>query len=408
MSIILGIQKRLTEVGRIRMGEKQGNRPVKLDNFRITSPNQSILGEVADRYGGNVTPWDDQYQVNITANEIKILLPMGDGIFSEWYEEWSRGGIQKRCTGEYDEVRDCPCDCVPGDRMCKPTSRLSMWLPEIESLGVWMLSSTGYNANAELGGTVQALQDAARALGRPVKATLSLEQRKKVSEGQTRRFAVPVIQPREPVERILEATQGTQQRLQAADRPDIPAIAPPPDDFADEPAYLQVDNPQQPFTRNPQPVEKWNPNKGLETWNPEGEPEGEITGFTTVRGNRSDVIPDNWRKQVVIAAREIGLSDEQRHDMVHYITKGRTRSSKELLESELPAMWDRLTTSASSQALKLMNDIWSDPTTAYSALHKVEGLERDVKTWQFNEWKLVITHCVERITHSQQQDEKLS
>ena len=245
MSIILGIQKRLTEVGRIRMGEKQGNRPVKLDNFRITSPNQSILGEVADRYGGNVTPWDDQYQVNITADEIKILLPMGDGIFSEWYEEWSRGGIQKRCTGEYDEVRDCPCDCVPGDRMCKPTSRLSMWLPEIESLGVWMLSSTGYNANAELGGTVQALQDAARALGRPVKATLSLEQRKKVSEGQTRRFAVPVIQPREPVERILEATQGTQQRLQAADRPDIPAIAPPPDDFADEPRFpagtLRVD-----------------------------------------------------------------------------------------------------------------------------------------------------------------------
>ena len=382
MSIILGIQKRLTEVGRIRMGEKQGNRPVKLDNFRITSPNQSILGEVADRYGGNVTPWDDQYQVNITADEIKILLPMGDGIFSEWYEEWSRGGIQKRCTGEYDEVRDCPCDCVPGDRMCKPTSRLSMWLPEIESLGVWMLSSTGYNANAELGGTVQALQDAARALGRPVKATLSLEQRKKVSEGQTRRFAVPVIQPREPVERILEATQGTQQRLQAADRPDIPAIAPPPDDFADEPE--ESDEPCSECSRTERDVE----DEPVDT--------------------SMNVIPDNWRKQVVIAAREIGLSDEQRHDMVHYITKGRTRSSKELLESELPAMWDRLTTSASSQALKLMNDIWGDPTTAYSALHKVEGLERDVKTWQFNEWKLVITHCVERITHSQQQDEKLS
>ena len=382
MSIILGIQKRLTEVGRIRMGEKQGNRPVKLDNFRITSPNQSILGEVADRYGGNVTPWDDQYQVNITADEIKILLPMGDGIFSEWYEEWSRGGIQKRCTGEYDEVRDCPCDCVPGDRMCKPTSRLSMWLPEIESLGVWMLSSTGYNANAELGGTVQALQDAARALGRPVKATLSLEQRKKVSEGQTRRFAVPVIQPREPVERILEATQGTQHRLPAADRPDIPAIAPPPDDFADEPE--ESDEPCSECSRTERDVE----DEPVDT--------------------SMNVIPDNWRKQVVIAAREIGLSDEQRHDMVHYITKGRTRSSKELLESELPAMWDRLTTSASSQALKLMNDIWSDPTTAYSALHKVEGLERDVKTWQFNEWKLVITHCVERITHSQQQDEKLS
>ena len=382
MSIILGIQKRLTEVGRIRMGEKQGNRPVKLDNFRITSPNQSILGEVADRYGGNVTPWDDQYQVNITADEIKILLPMGDGIFSEWYEEWSRGGIQKRCTGEYDEVRDCPCDCVPGDRMCKPTSRLSMWLPEIESLGVWMLSSTGYIAKAELGGTVQALQDAARALGRPVKATLSLEQRKKVSEGQTRRFAVPVIQPREPVERILEATQGTQQRLQAADRPDIPAIAPPPDDFADEPE--ESDEPCSECSRTERDVE----DEPVDT--------------------SMNVIPDNWRKQVVIAAREIGLSDEQRHDMVHYITKGRTRSSKELLESELPAMWDRLTTSASSQALKLMNDIWSDPTTAYSALHKVEGLERDVKTWQFNEWKLVITHCVERITHSQQQDEKLS
>ena len=389
---IIGLQKRLTEVGRIRMGERQGNRPVKLDNFRITSPNQSILGEVAERYGGNITPWDDQYQVTIAENEINILLPMSDGIFSEWYEEWSRGGIQKRCTGEYDEVRDCPCDCVPGDRMCKPTSRLSMWLPDIESLGVWMLSSTGYNANAELGGTVQALQDAARALGRPVKATLSLEQRKKVSEGQTRRFAVPVIQPREPVERILEATQGTQQRLQAADRPDIPAIAPPPDDFADEPRFptgtLRVDE----------------SNVTKATGN---EVASQIVEDEPV-DTSMNVIPDNWRKQVVIAAREIALSDEQRHDMVHYVTKGRTRSSKELLESELPAMWDRLTSSASSQALKLMNEIWSDPTTAYNALHKVEGLERDVKTWQFNEWKLVITHCVERITHSQEQDEKLS
>lgn len=46
---IIGLQKRLTEVGRIRMGERQGNRPVKLDTFRITSPNQSILGEVAER-----------------------------------------------------------------------------------------------------------------------------------------------------------------------------------------------------------------------------------------------------------------------------------------------------------------------------------------------------------------------
>ena len=177
---------------------------------------------------------------------------------------------------------------------------------------------------------------------------------------------MPVIQPREPVERILEATQGTQQRLQAADRPDIPAIAPPPDDFADEPV-------------EDEPVD-----------------------------TSMNVIPDNWRKQVVIGAREIGLSDDQRHDIVHYVTKGRTRSSKELLEGELPAIWDRLTSSASSQALKLMNEIWSDPATAYKALHKVEGLEQDVKTWQFNEWRLVVTHCAERITHSQEQDAKLS
>ena len=55
---ILDLQARFSEVGRIRLGEKLGNRPAKLDKLRFTSQNRDLLDQIATLYQGSVTPWD--------------------------------------------------------------------------------------------------------------------------------------------------------------------------------------------------------------------------------------------------------------------------------------------------------------------------------------------------------------
>ena len=110
---------------------------------------------------------------------------------TSWYELWSKGGCQRRCDGQHELISDSACLC--GDeRECKPTTRLSVLLPDIPGIGSWLLSSTGWNAAAELAGSADLLQRAS-ASGQLVPARLRLEQRTSIRAGQTRKFAVPVI-----------------------------------------------------------------------------------------------------------------------------------------------------------------------------------------------------------------------
>lgn len=411
---ILDTQRRLTEIGRIRMGEKnQRGMPVKLANFRLTSPNRDILTEVANIYGGEVTVWDEEFQVTID-KPLDILLPTTDGIFSEWYEEWSAGGIKKRCDGVSDDVRDCACDCIPGQRDCKPTSRLSVWLPEIESFGVWMLSSTGYNANAELGGTVAALQQAAVALGRPVKATLRLDQRKRAVSGQTRRFSVPVIEPREAVKAILEAPMRVAALPAPTGQPEQPSLElpPPPDSMK----WPEVEVPEEDWEVLSD-GRRLDPNSAegklrakehqaaRETYVDSPDPTRDETYERHPVDTSNDIIGANLQKQIVISCREIGLTDDERHDLVTFVTEGRTNSTKEIQEGELNAIWRRMDAAAMSKALVLMKDLWDDQQTAYAEIREhVAGTELAPANWQFNSWKNVLVYCQNLIKTGDQND----
>jgi len=197
MSPILDIQKRLTEVGRIRMGNKSAKgTPQKLEVFRITSRDQSRLAEIAEAYGGEVAPWADrpgEFEVITKTAELPILLLPGQAL-SQWYELWSAGGAQRRCDGERDMISDgpCVCDTESGTRKCKPTTRLSVMLPEIPGLGVWRLESHGFYAAVELSATAGMLEQAT-AQGQVFPARLRIDQRSQVKEGKTTRYAVPVI-----------------------------------------------------------------------------------------------------------------------------------------------------------------------------------------------------------------------
>ena len=191
MSPLIDLQRRMVEVGRIRAGDKTpAGHPRKLANWRLTSPDKTRLEHAGALWGGKLTEWEGQWQLHTETAELPIMLLPGHPPTS-WYELWSKGGCQRRCDGQHEQISDSACLCG-ADRECSPTTRLSVLLPDIQGLGSWLLSSTGWNAAAELAGSAELLQRAS-AQGVLIPARLRLEQRTSVKAGQTRKFAVPVI-----------------------------------------------------------------------------------------------------------------------------------------------------------------------------------------------------------------------
>jgi hypothetical protein len=226
---LLESQRRLREVGRIRMGDTEGNRPIRLDRFRLTSPDRSAMEEAAVRYGGTVTTWEEhqgQYELFIEAEELPVYVTPVP--ISQWYELWSGGGCQRRCDGSMDQISGGPCRCMVesgGDdskRKCKPTTRVALWLYELTGTGVWRLETHGYYAAIELPMDLDILLKRAQD-GHYVPARLAIEQRTVVSEGKTKRFPVPVIRTAIRLQDILLAGAAERTREVAAAAPVVRA-----------------------------------------------------------------------------------------------------------------------------------------------------------------------------------------
>ena len=213
---IATIQAGLREAGRIRMGEQvpgpKGPRPSKLTTFRLTSRSRDSIDSAAKVYGGTVTRWDDapagmgeQWQVTIDSPFLDVIVPPNG--YESSFELWSAGGCQRRCDGLRDDISGGPCLC-PSDphertllakdgRACKPTSRLSVLLPNLIGLGRWPLVSHSYYAAVELGAVADFLGDAGMK-GYTVRARLRIEERSVKRPGddgkpQTHHYIVPVL-----------------------------------------------------------------------------------------------------------------------------------------------------------------------------------------------------------------------
>jgi len=213
VSPVLEIQKRMMLLGRVRLGQKgPKGEPQKLDRFRFTSPSRALLEAIAAAHGGEVTDWqgapdEGYFQVTTDATRLDIILPPVfsdvDGSptmpYSQWFEMWSAGGCLRRCDGETEALSGKPCMCDPIKRKagaaseCKLTTRVSFMLPDLPGLGVWRLDSHGWNAAVELPGTLDVLARAAHEQ-KFIPAVLSIQHRTSKSEGQTRRYIVPVIE----------------------------------------------------------------------------------------------------------------------------------------------------------------------------------------------------------------------
>ncbi len=203
--MIIDIQRRLHEAGRIRIGElattsRGGSRPAKLDRFRLTSSDKRALDHIGGMYGGIVREWvnapaGQQWELYAETAEMGVFLLPQALSFSQFFELWSGGGCLRRCDGATKINDDGPCECDPEARECKPHTRLSLLLADLPGSGLWRLETKGFNAMEELSGAVELATLIAGATGKAIlPARLLLEQREKKVPGEpTRHFAVPVL-----------------------------------------------------------------------------------------------------------------------------------------------------------------------------------------------------------------------
>jgi len=212
------LQRRHREIGRLRMGAKGQSKdgkeiPVKLKTWRLTSPNLAALNAAAELWGGTVGEWEGQYELITEHESLPVLVPPQDLEGSQWYTLYSGGGILRRCDGTTELESDGPCICMTevegteDERQCSVTTHLLVVLPQLPDIGVWRLTSHGWNAASELANTIDVLEQFV-AQGNMPEAVLAIEPRTSKKDGTTRKFLVPVLR----IPRSLEAlSQGRGQ-----------------------------------------------------------------------------------------------------------------------------------------------------------------------------------------------------
>ena len=240
---IIDLQRRLREVGRIRLGEQvrnksgNGTHPAKLEKFRFTSADKYAIDLVAKAYGGEVQPWagaavGTQWELYTDSTNLDVLVPPVDLAFGQWMELWSGGGCLRRCDRQINIIDDSPCACDPDLPECKPTTHLGVILTGVDGIGIWRLSSHGWAAATELNGAIEVLR-VVQNRGAMVPARLLLEQRqqKKIVSGkpETFNFAVPVLDLNLDVAALTGSRQHDQITTGAtpidATREALPSIA---------------------------------------------------------------------------------------------------------------------------------------------------------------------------------------
>ncbi len=212
---ILTLQRQARELGRLRAGtfEKpaQGRgRPTRSKTWILTSHQRDYLEAAAEEWGGEVHEWTPQgsttsaWRLITDAEAVDAILPPGDPL-SQHYEMWSRGGCQRRCDGETEQLANKPCFCLaefgeefhlqPPEQACRPHTRLSVILPNIPDLGVWRMESKGFYAANEIAASIDLIREATG--GRVmVPIRLRIEPRKRVAQGKTKQYPVIVVEIR--------------------------------------------------------------------------------------------------------------------------------------------------------------------------------------------------------------------
>jgi hypothetical protein len=264
--VIIDLQRRIQEAGRIRIGQQVQSsngksRPAKLTTFRLTSADRQRIEQAAELYGGQPAQWTapagPQWEVITTADAIPVIVPPSTMAFSQHFELWSAGGCQRRCDGAFESIGDQPCVCNPDARECSLHTRLSVMIRDLPGLGVWRIDTSGWYAAVELSAAVEVIQ-AAAGRGAMLPARLRLEQRSVKRMGgdgrpQTRNFAVPVLDIEITPAQLLG---GAATHMEIAAKPErreltasTAAFTPVPPDLPAEPQRSIAEQAQPPAAR---------------------------------------------------------------------------------------------------------------------------------------------------------------
>lgn len=196
---IAATQRRLRELGRIRIGAKdERGYPTRLDVFRLTSPSKELLRAASGYWGGIPQEWvgapgeGKQYELVTESDTLEVWVPRQDVAGKQLMELYTKAGIQRRCDGEFELRSGRACLCDPADRECTPTTHVLFMLPQLPDVGTWRLTTHGWNAAAELPATIELLLRMT-AEGVEPEGTLAIEVRTSVVDGQTKHYPVPVL-----------------------------------------------------------------------------------------------------------------------------------------------------------------------------------------------------------------------
>lgn len=208
---ILTLQRQARELGRLRTGTFNGRHPERSSTWIVTSHAEHYVHAAADTWGGTPEQWQpqgngaQQWRVVTEQAALDAILPPGDPL-SQSYEQWSKGGCQRRCDGMSEELSSQPCLCraqwgdafhevAPRDVACKMTTRLNVILPDMPDIGAWRVETHSYYSANEMSAAVDVLKGAiGEAAMIPIR--LRIEQRTRVAEGQTKHFPVVAVELR--------------------------------------------------------------------------------------------------------------------------------------------------------------------------------------------------------------------
>lgn len=353
---ILQLQRRLAEVGRLRIGQsvetRNGKtRPVKLDTWRVTSADRARVDRVAALYGGQPAPWQSpsgqqQWEVVTEVDALPVIVPPSDMAFSQHYEKWGSGGCLRRCDGAQESLSDGPCLCDPEQRECEIHTRLSVMLRDVPGLGVYRIDTQGYYAAVELQGAMEVVELAA-SQGSMIPARLRLEQRSIKRQGEERRdFAVPVLDLEVSPAQLLSGSatagmlsspaagqldEGREYESVEPEALAAPMTPVPAENQRHEPApdvgeQLQRAAQQPTRRRSQQPI----PDPGLPD-----DPQPEPAADSGPSEGRERPVTETQRKRIMAACGQAGLDDQARHELIRVATHGHTQSSTKVPQYRL-------------------------------------------------------------------------
>ncbi len=249
----IATQRRHAPIGYLHFGDseeavsqrtgKAFRRPRKRETWSGSTQSEAVAHEFAGRYGGEPYWWEPQnggtprWRVDSPVKALPVVVPPADvAPMSQWWELWDRGAAVRRCDSVTDMISARPCLCGDlrgkSDKHCKRKTRAVFILPEINTLGVWLVTSGGYYTATELPTGYELFQSR----GGYQLARLELQRRKsgKAGEGQVRRWVTPALDMPTRAELAASAAMLTGGMVPALAAPQVPAIEAAPHPEPDE------------------------------------------------------------------------------------------------------------------------------------------------------------------------------